>query len=62
MGQCEKTLGAPDTQTRLDLLDTQIDMVTEVSALVKEKGRRIGYAVIFLALAAALIVLGSEAE
>ena len=57
-----ENLGAPDTQTRLDLLDTQIDMVTEVSALVKEKGRRIGYVVIFLALAAALIVLGSEAE
>lgn len=52
-------LTAPDAETRLTLLDVQIDMVVEAAALVKQKGGRIKVAVALLALAAALIVAGT---
>ena len=55
----EKYLTLSEVETRLRLLDTQVDMVEEAAALVKRKGRRVLLSVIFLALAAALIVAGT---
>jgi hypothetical protein len=52
-------LTAPESKTRLALLDTQIEMVRETANLVKRKGQRVGLSVGCLALAAALIVIGT---
>jgi hypothetical protein len=52
-------LTAPEEETRLKLLDAQINMVIESAALVKHKGRRVKAAVGLLAVAAALIVAGT---
>lgn len=57
--QLREFLTAPETETRLTLLDVQIDMVVETAALVKRKGGRIKVAVALLAVAAALIVTGT---
>jgi hypothetical protein len=54
-----KYLTASEDETRLKLLDTQIKMITESSELVKRKGRRVRLAVVFLAVAAALVVIGT---
>jgi hypothetical protein len=55
----ESNLTASADETRLELLDTQIEMVREAAALVKEKGRRVRVAVVCLAVAAALVVVGT---
>lgn len=52
-------LTAPEEETKLKLLDAQIAMVTQTATLVKQKGRRVKASVVFLAAAAALIVIGS---
>jgi hypothetical protein len=52
-------LTAPEDETRLDLLDTQIDMVDQTAALLKIKGYKLSAAVACLAAAAALIVIGT---
>jgi hypothetical protein len=52
-------LTAPEAETRLHLLDTQIQMVQEAADLVKRKGRRIRLSVGCLATAAALVVAGT---
>jgi hypothetical protein len=52
-------LTAPEAETRLTLLDVQIDMVIKAARLVKLKGRLIKVAVGLLAVAAALIVAGT---
>ncbi len=57
--QLREFLTAPEAETRLTLLDVQIDMVVEAAALVKRKGGRIKIAVALLAVAAALIVAGT---
>ena len=51
-------LMAPEEETQLHLLDTQIEMVKEAAELVKHKGRRVKLAVGCLATSAALIVAG----
>jgi hypothetical protein len=51
-------LSAPEADTRLALLDTQIAMVEMTKPLVSRKVRLIGFAVLLLAGAAALVVLG----
>jgi hypothetical protein len=51
-------LMAPEEDTQLHLLDTQIEMVKEAAALVKLKGRRVTLSVGCLATSAALIVVG----
>jgi len=54
----QSNLTAPEAETRLELLDTQIVMVEEAAALVKQKGWRVRAAVGSLAIAAALVVAG----
>jgi len=54
----QSNLTAPEAETRLELLDTQIVMVEEAAALVKQKGWRVRAAVGSLAFAAALVVAG----
>jgi hypothetical protein len=51
-------LTAPEEETQLHLLDTQIEMVKEAAELVKNKGGRVKLSVGCLAIAAALIVAG----
>lgn len=52
-------LTAPEAETQLDLLDTQIDMVSQAADLVKRKGLRVGLSIGCLAIAAALVVVGT---
>jgi len=52
-------LTATETETKLTLLDVQIDMVIEAATLVGQKGRRVKAAVALLAIAAALVVAGT---
>jgi hypothetical protein len=52
-------LTASENETKLILLDVQIDMVIEAAALVRRKRRRVKSAVALLAIAAALIVAGT---
>lgn len=52
-------LTTPEDETKLTLLDVQIDMVIETAALVRRKGRRVKTAVALLAVAAAVIVAGT---
>jgi hypothetical protein len=52
-------LTAAEAETRLDLLDTQIDMIEQTAVLLKSKGYRLSAAVACLAAAAALIVIGT---
>jgi hypothetical protein len=52
-------LTAPEAETQLDLLDTQIDMVMKAADLVKRKGLRVGLSIGSLAIAAALVVAGT---
>jgi hypothetical protein len=54
----QRYLMAPEEETQLHLLDTQIVMVSEASDLVKRKGRRVKLSVGSLAISAALIVAG----
>jgi hypothetical protein len=58
VGRLRGSLTAPEGETRLELLDTQIEMVREIGELVKRKGRRVQGAVACLAVAAALVVAG----
>jgi hypothetical protein len=55
----ERYLIAPEAQTRLRLLDTQIEMTRQAADLVKRKGRRVQLSVTCLAGAVALIVIGT---
>jgi hypothetical protein len=52
-------LMAPEEETQLHLLDTQIEMVMEAADLVKRKGRRVKLAVACLAISAGLVVAGT---
>lgn len=52
-------LTATEDETKLTLLDVQIDMVIEAAILVRQKGRRVKTAVTLLAVAAALMVAGT---
>lgn len=54
----QSNLVLPEAETRLELLDTQVEMVKEAADLVKRKGRRVRASVGCLAIAAALIVTG----
>ena len=54
----QSNLTASEADTRLELLDTQIEMVKEAATLVRQKGWRVGAAVGCLAIAAALVVAG----
>ena len=54
----QANLTASEAETRLELLDTQIEMVKEAAALVRQKGWRVRAAVGCLAVAAALVVTG----
>jgi hypothetical protein len=55
----ESNLTASIAETRLELLDTQIEMVREAASLVKQKGRRVRVSVVCLAVGAALVVVGT---
>lgn len=55
----QKFLAATQSATQLQLLDVQIKMVMEAADLVKSKGWRVRFSVICLAVAAALVVLGT---
>jgi hypothetical protein len=55
----ERYLTAPEHDTRLRLLDTQIDMVRRSALLLKQKGLRVRLSVISLALGATLVVIGT---
>jgi len=54
----QANLTASEAETRLELLDTQIEMVKEAATLVRQKGWRVRAAVGCLAIAAALVVTG----
>lgn len=54
----QANLTASEAETRLELLDTQIEMVKEAATLVRQKGWRVRAAVGCLAVAAALVVIG----
>ncbi len=54
----QSNLTASEEDTRLELLDTQIEMVKEAATLVRQKGWRVRAAVGCLAIAAALVVAG----
>ena len=55
----QANLTASEAETRLELLDTQIEMVKEAATLVRQKGWRVRAAVGRLAIAAALVVTGT---
>ena len=55
----QKLLTATESETQLQLLDVQIKMVMDAADLVKRKGGRVRWSVICLALAAALVVIGT---
>lgn len=57
----QRYLTAPEAETRLHLLDTQIEMAMRAANLVKRKGRRVRLSVGCLAIAAALVVAGTLA-
>jgi hypothetical protein len=57
----ERNLTAPVAETQLELLDTQVEMVRQVAALVKQKGGRVRVSVVSLAVGAALVVAGTLA-
>jgi hypothetical protein len=46
-------------ETRLELLDTQIEMVNEVILHLQRKGRRVRLSAFSLTMAALLVVLGT---
>jgi hypothetical protein len=52
-------LTASEAETQLELLDTQIEMVKQAAALVKRKGLRVALSTGCLAVAAALVVIGT---
>lgn len=52
-------LTATENETKLALLDVQINMVIEAATLVRQKGLRVKTAVGLLATAAALVVAGT---
>jgi len=54
----QANLTASEAETRLELLDTQIEMVKEAATLVRQKGWRVRAAVGCPAIAAALVVTG----
>lgn len=58
----EDYLGRPEAETRLRLLDTQIEMTRQAATLLKQKGFRIRLAVGCLAIATALVVAGTLAS
>jgi hypothetical protein len=51
-------LTAPEDETKLELLDTQIEIVRQAADLVKLKGRLVRGSVVCLAVAAMLVVAG----
>jgi hypothetical protein len=55
----DKYLTAPEDETRLQLLDAQIDMVVQVTKLLEAKGRKLSAAVGCLAVATGLVVVGT---
>jgi len=55
----QKLLTAGESDTQLQLLDLQIKMVMETAELVKRKGSRVRWSVLCLAIAAALVVVGT---
>ena len=55
----QANLTASEAETRLELLDTQIEMVKEAATLVRQKGWRVRAGVGCLAIAAALVVAGT---
>jgi hypothetical protein len=59
VGALRSLLTAAEEDTKLELLDTQIDMVRQAAALVKRKGRRVQGAVVLPAVAAGLVVAGT---
>jgi prefoldin subunit 5 len=52
-------LTAPEAETQLRLLDTQIEMVKQATMTLQRKGSRVRAAVVCLAIAAGLIVSGT---
>lgn len=54
----QATLTASEAETRLVLLDTQIEMVNDIARLLRQKGWRVKAAVSCLALAATLVGAG----
>ena len=57
----ENNLTASVEETKLELLDTEILMVEQAAALVKQKGRGVRASVVALALGAARVVAGTLA-
>jgi len=55
----QKFLTAAESETQLQLLDVQIKMVMDAAELVKHKGSRVRWSVFCLAMAAALVVVGT---
>ncbi len=55
----QRYLTAPEIDTRLMLLDTQVQMVQKVAELVIHKGRRLRWALCSLATAVTLLVAGT---
>ncbi len=55
----QKFLAAAESETQLQLLDVQIKMIMDAAQLVKHKGSRVRWSVICLAIAAALVVVGT---
>ena len=55
----QKFLTASESETQLQLLDLQIEMVVEAAEQVKRKGSRVRWSVTCLAIAAALVVIGT---
>jgi hypothetical protein len=55
----DRYLTAADEETRLHLLDTQIEMVRQAADLVRRKGRRVKASLVCLAGAAGFVVAGT---
>ena len=55
----EECLTAPEEETRLELLDTELDMVRRSAELLQFKGRFIQMSVVCLLAAVALVVVGT---
>jgi hypothetical protein len=55
----QKFLTAGESETQLQLLDLQIQMVMEAAEQVKRKGSRVRWSVACLATATALVVIGT---
>lgn len=55
----QKLLSSPESETQLQLLDTQIKMVMDATDQVRQKGIRVMWSIVCLSAAVLLVVVGT---